>query len=322
MKTRFFLPAILLVFGLLLLPRAARSEYPERPVKVIVPYPAGGIVDVATRIVTERIAQDWGQPIVVENRPGANGNIGAATVKNAAPDGYTLLIGSTFLVTNPLLDRHSRFGHEDFVPIGTVGMPPNLLAVPAVSPAKSLQDFIALAKSRPGELNAPNPGIGSSNHLGTEAFVSLAGIELTQVNYKGQPPFIPDLLNGQIDFTFISAALAAPHIRSGKLRPLAVSYDKRLKSHPDLPTVGELGYPEAAVLPWTGFFAPARTPAPIVHRLAAELKKALQDAEVIRRNDALEAVNPELFLEDFARFLKNESRRWRKVIDERHLQAE
>ncbi|MDR0737257.1 MAG: tripartite tricarboxylate transporter substrate binding protein [Zoogloeaceae bacterium] len=322
MKTGFPLFAVLLVFGLLELSQAAHAEYPERPVKVIVPYPAGGIVDVATRIVTERLARNWGQPVLVENRPGANGNIGAAAVKNAAPDGYTLLVGSTFLVLNPLLDRNSKVSSEDFAPIGTLGIPPNLLAVPAASPARSLRDFIALAKARPGQLNATNPGIGSSNHLGTEVFSSLAGIELTQVNYKGQPPFIPDLLNGQIDFAFISAALAAPHIRSGKLRPLAVSYDKRLKSHPALPTVGELGYPEATVLPWTGFFVPAKTPAPITRRLAAELKKALQDAEVIRRNDALEAVNPDLFLEDFARFLDSETRRWRKVIAERRLQAE
>jgi tripartite-type tricarboxylate transporter receptor subunit TctC len=322
MKAGFPLFVFLLILGGFAPLQSAQAEYPERPVKVIVPYPAGGIVDVATRIVTERVAQSWGQPVVVENRPGANGNLGAAAVKNAAPDGYTLLIGSTFLVLNPLLDRHSKVSSADFIPIGTVGIPPNLLAVPAASPAKSLQDFIALAKSRPGQLNATNPGIGSSNHLGTEVFQSLAGIELTQVDYKGQPPFIPDLLNGQIDFAFISAALAAPHIRSGKLRPLAVSYAKRLDSHPDLPTVGELGYPDAAVLPWTGLFAPAKTPAPIVRRLAAELKKALQDAEVIRRNNALEAVNPDLFLEDFARFLADEARRYRKVIAERHLQAE
>ncbi|MDR2364400.1 MAG: tripartite tricarboxylate transporter substrate binding protein [Zoogloeaceae bacterium] len=322
MKTGIPLFVVLLAFGFLGLSQAARAEYPERPVKIIIPYPAGGIVDVATRIVTDRIAQNWGQPVLVENRPGANGNIGAATVKNAAPDGYTLLIGSTFLVLNPLLDRNSKVGSEDFVPIGTLGIPPNLLAVPAASPTKSLADFIVVAKAKPGQLNAANPGIGSSNHLGTEVFLSLAGIDLTQVNYKGQPPFIPDLLNGQLDFAFISAALAAPHIQSGKLRPLAVSYDKRLKSHPDLPTVGELGYPEAAVLPWTGFFAPTKTPPPIVRRLAAELKKALQDAEVMRRNDALEAVNPDLFLEDFAHFLDDETRRWRKVIAERHLQAE
>jgi tripartite-type tricarboxylate transporter receptor subunit TctC len=130
------------------------------------------------------------------------------------------------------------------------------------------------------------------------------------------------LLNGQLDFAFISAALAAPHIQSGKLRPLAVSYDKRLKSHPGLPTVGELGYPQAVVLPWTGLFAPVKTPDPIVRRLATELKQALQDAEVIRRNDALEAVNPDLFREDFARFLEGENRRWRKIIAERRLQAE
>ncbi|MDR3159051.1 MAG: tripartite tricarboxylate transporter substrate binding protein [Zoogloeaceae bacterium] len=320
MQTRILCRALCFSFLLGLSTVLHAETYPGRPVKVIVPYPAGGIIDIAARIVTERIAQHWGQAILVENRPGANGNIGATAVKNAAPDGYTLLVGSTFLVTNPLLDDTVKVSSQDFAPIGSLGVPPNLLAVPASLPVRNLAEFVALAKSRPGQLNTANPGVGSSNHLGTEAFMLAANIDLMLVGYKGQPPFIPDLLNGQLDFVFISAGLATSHVRAGKLRPLAVSYDKRLKNYPEIPTVGELGYPEASVLPWTGIFAPAGTPAPLLNRLASELKKALQDPEVIRRYDAMEAVNPGLFLDDFARFLENENTRWRKLIQERHLQ--
>ncbi|GHU00247.1 MFS transporter [Betaproteobacteria bacterium] len=315
--------SLLSLFIFIGLPCELKAEsYPSRPVKIIVPYPAGGIVDVSTRIVTDWITADWGQPIVVENRPGANGNIGANAVRNASADGYTLLIGSTFLVTNPLLDHQSRISDKALVPIGTIGVPPNFLVVPAASSARQLQDIVALARARPGEVSATNPGIGSSNHLGTELFQSLAGIEFNQIGYKGQPPFIPDLLANRVDFAFASAALVSNHLRDGKLRALAVSHEKRLKSHPDVPTVGEAGYPQAVVLPWTGLFAPAGTPDAVLDRLTVELKKALQSPEVIRRYEAMEAVNPDLFRDDFSRFLTAEDQRWRRVLNERNIKAE
>lgn len=164
---------------------AAAATYPDRAVKVIVPYPAGGVVDVAARIVTEGLSAAWSQPVVVENRADANGNIGAQAVKAAPSDGHTLLVGSMFLVVNPLIDRNARFVPDDFVPIASIGAAPNLLVVPANSPAANLGEFVALAKRKPGSFNTPNPGTGSSNHLGLELLQQEAGIELTQINYKG-----------------------------------------------------------------------------------------------------------------------------------------
>lgn len=301
---------------------AQAQSYPSKPVKLIIPYPAGGVVDVVARIATERIAASWGQPIVVENKPGANGNIGAEQVKNAPADGYTLLLGSTFLTVNPLLDKHSKVGHKDFSAIGTVAMPPNLLVVPANSSAKNLKELVTLARSQPGLLNAPNPGIGSSNHLGTEVLQALAGIDLNLVGYKGQPPFIPDLINGQLHFSFISAGLAISHIKDGKLRPLAVSSNERLKSLPEVPTVIEAGYKDAVVLPWAGLFAPAGTPAAVLDKVAAELKKALQDPEAQKRYDGLNASNPALYREAFDRFVGEEAVRWTRVVAERKIKQE
>ncbi|MDR0529039.1 MAG: tripartite tricarboxylate transporter substrate binding protein [Zoogloeaceae bacterium] len=298
---------------------AGDEVYPNHVVKVIVPYPAGGIVDISARIVAESLAREWGQSIVIENRPGANGNIGAAAVKKAAADGYTLLVGSTFLTTNSLLDSTAKISAKDFLPIGTLGLPPNLMVVPAAFPAGNLKEFVALAKQKPGQFNAANPGNGSSNHLGTEIFEAVAGIDLTLIGYSGQPPFLPDLLNGRIDFAVASAGLVGAHIRDGKLRPLAVGYDKRLKNYPELPTLEEQGYPDAMVLPWVGFFAPKGTPDSIRKQWAFALKKALRTPEVIRKYEAMEAVNPEFFLDAFASFLEKEDARWRRVTSERHL---
>jgi len=321
MLKRFFRTLPTLTFALVgfVALHAYAETYPTRPVKIVIPYPAGGIVDISARLVTDRIAKEWGQAIVVENRPGANGNIGAAAVKKAPPDGYTLLVGSTFLTINHLIDQNAKVSAQDFLPIGTLGMPPNLLVVPASSPVKDLKDLIDLAKAKPGQINAANPGVGSSNHLGTEILEATAGIDLTLVGYKAQPPFIPDLLSGQLDFAIASAGLVSAHIRDGKLRPLAASYSQRLKNYPDLPTLAELGYAEATVLPWVGFLAPLGTPQAVLDKWASAIRKALDDPAVIQKYEVMEAVNPDLFLESFGRFLNEEELRWRKVVKERHL---
>lgn len=300
---------------------AFANAYPERPVRLIVPYPAGGVVDIAARIAADGVGASWGQPIIVENRPGANGNIGAHLVRTAAPDGYTLLVGSVFLVVNPLIDRTARFQPEDFVPIAGIGAPPNLLVVPASSPVRSLRDFVTLARRQPGKFNTPNPGIGSSNHLGLELFEQATGIDLVQVPYKGQPPFVVDLLNAQLQFAFMTTALALPHVASGKLRVLAVGSTQRLKALPDVPTLGEAGYPSAVVLPWSGVFAPAGTPAAITQRIGLEVQKALRTPDAVRRHDAISAQVPADPL-DFPRFVGAEKVRWKKVVAERHITVE
>jgi tripartite-type tricarboxylate transporter receptor subunit TctC len=297
---------------------AFAATYPDKPVKWIVPYPVGGVVDIAARIVADAVGASWGQPIVVENRAGANGNIGAEAVKLARADGYTLLIGSLAVVINPLIDKAARFTSRDFEPIVSIGAPPNLLVVPATSPARTLQEFVALARENKGKFNTPNPGSGSSNHLGLELFLQASGIDLVQVNYKGQPPFIVDLINGQLHFAFITTALALPHVTSGKLRVLAVGSNQRLKALPDVPTLTEAGYSDAVVLPWNGLFAPVGTPRAVTDLIAAEVDKALRSPDAVRRNDAISAevsASPK----EFARFVEAEAPRWKRVVAERKI---
>ncbi len=256
---------------------------------LIVPYPAGGVVDLVARAVTDKIGATWGQPFIVEDKPGANGNIGAEQVKNAPADGYTLLMGAPFLVLNPLLDPQSRFIVKDFAGVGLAASPPNLLVVPATLPVKTLREFVDYARTRPGQINAVNPGTGTSNHLCTEVFMAATGIEMTLVGYKGQPQALADLFSGQLQFMCLTAGLAVPHIKSGKLRALAINTDKHLKALPEVPTMAEAGYPGTAVLPWYGFVARAGTPRPIIERLNAEINIALKSPDVIARLDTINA---------------------------------
>lgn len=298
--------------------QAARSGFPSQTVKVVVPYPAGGVVDVAARVATDGLAALWQQSVVVENRPGANGNLGAQAVKAAAADGHTLLVGSMFLALNPLLDRNARFTLDDFKPVGALASAPNLLVVPASSPSTTLQELVTQARRQPGRLNTPNPGNGSSNHLGLELLQQAAGIELTTIPYKGQPPFMVDLISGQLQFAYVTAALALPQIAAGKLRPLAVAAPTRLKTLPQVPTLVEAGYPGIEVLPWSGVFAPAATPAAVVEQITSDLEKVLATSDAQRRHEALHAEVP-AGQGNFARFVRVEQQRWQRVVAERRI---
>jgi len=213
---------------------AVAQAFPAKPVRVIVPYPAGGIVDVVSRAVTEKLSPMWGQPIIVEPKPGANANLGTGEAARAAPDGYTWLINGPALTANPTIYGNLPWDpRKDFNGIGVLTWSLNVAVVPASSPAKTLKDFVALAKQQPGKLFYGNPGTGSSNHLGTELFMQVAGIDLVSVGYKGQPPAIPDLLSGRLQFKFVAVGLAAPHVKSGKLRPLALIAKERSKLLPE-----------------------------------------------------------------------------------------
>ncbi|MBK1616215.1 hypothetical protein CKO44_22430 [Rubrivivax gelatinosus] len=292
-----------------------------KPVRLVVPYPAGGVVDVAARIVADEIGTRTGQAFVVENKAGANGNLGAQAVKAAAADGQTVLVGSLFVVLNPLIDRHASFATRDFEPLAEIGAPPNLIVVPASSPLRTLAELLALARRQPGRLNTPNPGTGSSNHLGLELLIQASGIEVAQVPYKGQPPFVVDLVNGELHFAFMTAALALPQIRSGALRPLAVASHHRLDALPELPTLAEAGYADAVVLPWNGWFVPAGTPRAAGEHLAAEVETALRSAEVQRRFGVIGAELPKA-PRRFPAFVAAEAERWKLLVAERRIKLD
>jgi tripartite-type tricarboxylate transporter receptor subunit TctC len=299
------------------------QNYPSKPVKLIVPYPAGGVVDLVGRAVADKISTAWGQPILVEPRPGANGNIGAEYVKSQPADGYTFMMGAPFLSVNPVLDPQVRFKTSDFVAVGLIGAPPNLFVVPASLPVNSLKEFVDYAKTRPGKLNVANPGTGSSNHLGQEVFFQATGIELVSVPYKGQPASIPDMMSGQISFAVMTNALAIPHIKTGKLKALAISAPVRSKELPEVPTLAEAGFsPEVMVLPWYGIVAPAGTPQEPIARMNAEINKALSTPEVIERLEKIGTIIMGGTPAEFDRLIKAEEVRWAKLVKERNIKPE
>jgi tripartite-type tricarboxylate transporter receptor subunit TctC len=298
------------------------QTYPSKPVRLIVPYPAGGVVDLVARAVADKISQNWGQVMVVEPRPGGSANIGADAVANAAPDGYTLLVASAFLAVNPHLYVNLKYGPKSFTAVGLMGAPPNVWVVTNSLPVKTMKEAVDYIKARPGKLNATNPGNGTSNHLGQELFWEANGLDIVNVNYKGQPQAIPDLINGQIHIALVTVALAAPQVKAGKMRALAVSSPRRLKELPDVPTVAEAGYGDTMVLPWYGIVAPAGTPKDIVTRLNGEINKALQSPDVIER---LERINTQILggsPEDMDKQINSEYERWGKLVKARGIKAD
>lgn len=275
------LAAMLLMLGA----HAALAQvYPSKPVRVIVPYPTGGIVDIVARAITEKIAAGWGQPILVEGRPGADSNIGTELVAKSAPDGYTWLVTGPAVLSNPSIYGNLPWDPlRDFQAVGVVVWNQNIAVVPATLPVNTMKEFVEYAKMRPGQLNFGNPGTGSSNHLSTELFIQVAGIKMVNIGYKGQPPAIPDLLNGTLHFKIVALGLAAPHVKSGKLKALATFTHQRVAALPEVPTIAEAGFPEAALVPWYGAYVRAGTPREIVERINGEINKALQSPEVSDR---------------------------------------
>ncbi len=306
------------------LPVAARAQdaWPSRPVRVIVPFPAGGVVDLVTRAVTDRLAVVLKQPFVVEPRPGANGNIGTEAAARAAPDGYTLLTATPATVTQPLLSSTARFKSSDFVGVGLIGAPPNVFVVTPSLPVKTLKELVEHVRAQPGKLSVSNPGVGTSNHLGQELFFSQTKLQMVDVRYPGQPQMIPDLSSGQVHFGLLTAALALPHVREGRLRALAISAPKRWGELPDVPTVAEAGFPDAMFLPWYGLAAPAGTPAPIVRRLSDEVLAALSTPEVAARLDKMGTQVTPASSTEFDALLKSEVERWSRIIRERNIRSE
>ena len=299
-----------------LIPTTAQAQaYPSRPIKIVVPYAAGGAVDIVARIVGQALAEQLKQPVIVDNRPGASANIGMEAVAKAPADGYTLLMASNGLTTNMALFPDLPFdGHRDFAPIARIGYAPLVIVVPARSPAKSLKDLIAMAKAKPGDLAYGSAGNGSSGHLAGELLKSSAGIDVLHVPYKGGAPAVTDLLGERLSFMPINPVEVISHVQAGRLRVLAVGSDKRVPLLPDAPTVIEAGVPGFEATVWWGLVAPAKTPADIVARLNAETNKVLHDAGITRKLADLGVVTTPGSPEDFAGFIGKQTELWSAVI--------
>ena len=312
--------AIFWLFGVALgaavIPVTTQAQaYPNRPIKIVVPYAAGGAVDIVARIVGQVLAEQLKQPVIVDNRPGASANIGMEAVAKAPADGYTLLMASNGLTTNMSLFPDLAFdGRRDFAPIARIGYAPLVIVVPASSPAKSLKDLIAMAKAKPGELAYGTAGSGSSGHLAGESLKSLAGIDVLHVPYKGGAPAVTDLLGERLSFMPINPLEVISFIQAGRLRVLAVGSDKRVPLLPDAPTVAEAGVPGFEATVWWGLVAPAKTPMDIVTKLNLETNKALHDPAIVKKLADLGVVTTPGSPDEFAQFIAKQTELWSTVI--------
>ena len=299
------------------LPVAAQGAYPDHPVRFVVPYPPGGITDILARTIAKQITAEWGQQMFVDNRAGASGNIGAAFVAKAPPDGYTILFGnaSTHGI-NPSLFRNLPFDPvKDFEPVTMVASVSNVLLVAPEFPAKTLAELIALAKAKPGELTFASNSTGSSNHLTGELLKTTAGIDMIHVPYKSSTGAVIDLIGGRISLMFDNMTTAMPYLRDGRLRALAVTSPERLPLLPDVPTMVEAGLAGFTVSPWWGVFAPAGTPKEIVEKLNRDVVAVLNTKEV---RDYLTAQSTDVVgntPEEFAAHVRGETERWAKVVN-------
>ncbi len=312
-----------LIAGLALLAAGAASAqtaFPTRPIRVIVPYPAGGIVDIVARSVTYMVGKHFGQPMVVEAKPGANSNLGTAEVARSAPDGYTWLVTGPAVLVNPSIYKDAGWNAlRDFKCVGLVVWNQSAAVVPVAMPVSTLKDFVELAKSKPGKLNFGNPGIGSSIDLTAKNLFSIAGIDIANIGYKGQPQALIDLITGEIQVTVASLALALPHIRDGKLKALAVFTKERVKELPDVPTIAEAGYPDAAYLPWYGIYLPAATPDAVVSRIHEAINKALVAPEVIARLSHADIPGHPMALDELAKLMKADHDRLTEIVKLSHI---
>jgi tripartite-type tricarboxylate transporter receptor subunit TctC len=291
------------------------SSYPSRAVRIIVPFPAGGSADVMPRIIAERLAAKWGQPFLVENRPGAAGNIGAELVYKAEPDGYTLMSAPPPpLVINPSLYPRLAYDPTQFVPVSVMGAIPNVFLVHPSVPVNTVKEAIAYARANPGKLNYASQGSGTTSHLTAELFKSMAGgLDIAHIPYKGTAPALTDLLGGQVQIMFDNLGVSLQHVRTGKLKALAVASEKRIGALKDIPAMSET-LPGFLSIAWFGIVAPPKTPMPIAEKLSAAVAEALREPEVLRRMGDLSAEALGMGPGQMANFMKQDAERWRNVI--------
>ena len=304
--------------------QAPAASWPSKPIRWVVPFPPGGAMDAIARTLGEKAGKTLGQPFVIENQPGAGGNIGADFVAKQPGDGYTLMITSIGMATNkPLYGKLSYDPIKDFAPVSLLAVVPNVLVTNATQPdVKTAQDVIAAARKTPGKLTYASAGNGTSIHLAGEVFTSLAQVDMLHVPYKGSGPAVSDLLGGQVNYMFDSITSARPHIESGKLRALGVTTAKRSKSLPNVPTLAEAGLPGYEVSPWFAVFMPAATPKDIVAKVNSALLEAMKDPDVVKRLETIGAEPVGSTPEEMAQHLARESERWTKLIQERGIKLD
>jgi tripartite-type tricarboxylate transporter receptor subunit TctC len=293
----------------------AADNWPSRPIHIVVPYPAGGIVDIVARAVTEQIGRDLKQAIVVEARPGASSNIGTAAVARSEGDGYTWLVTGPAVLVNPILYKDAGWDAlKDFKCVGLAVWNESVALVPPSLAVKTIGEFVELARSKPGELNFGNPGTGSSIDLSAQKLFQAADIKLTNVSYKGQPQALIDLMTGLMHFEITSLALALPHIKEGNVKPLAVFTEKRVAELPDVPTIAEAGFAKAAYVPWYGIYVPSTTPDELVEKIHDAIDRSLENPDVQRQLAISDIPGKPMPLADLAALMKSDHEKLSKVV--------
>jgi len=294
----------------------AQAGFPSKALTIVVPFSAGGTTDILARVVGQTMSKDLNQPVIVDNRAGAGGNIGAQMVARAAPDGYTLLMGTvgTHAINQSLYKKMPFDPIKDFAPITRVALVPNLLVANPGQPYKNVKELIAYAKANPGKVTFASSGSGTSIHLSGEMFSQMAGVEMQHIPYKGSAPALTDLLGGQTAIMFDNMPSVIGHVKAGKLRPLAVTTPQRSPALPDVPTIAEAGVPGYSATSWFGLLAPANTPAPVIAKLNASILKALADPDVKKKMEEQGAEPHGEKPEQFAEFIRSETAKWGQTV--------
>jgi tripartite-type tricarboxylate transporter receptor subunit TctC len=306
-----------------LVSRASGAEWPVKPVRIVVPFTPGGSTDITARLIGNRLQEVWGQSVVVENKPGAGGNIAADMAAHSDPDGSTILISGPGMATNPFLYPSLSYDPVgDFAPVTMLITQPNMMCVPNSSPAKSVREFIAYCNDNKGKVTYASSGNGTTLHLSGELFKRLAKVEMTHIPYRGGAPAINDLIPGRVDVIFDNMPSIISHVKGGTLRALAVTTKERVAVVPDLPTIAESGVPGFDVFSWFGFFVPAKTPQDVVARINADTNAALIYPQVKSRFEELGATPKGSTQAELAAFLKSETDKWGPVIREAKIRVE
>jgi tripartite-type tricarboxylate transporter receptor subunit TctC len=301
----------------------AQESFPNRPVRIVIPYSAGSVADVFGRIVAQNMAAQWNGSIILESKSGANGSIAAEEVARAVPDGYTWLLVTAFFAASPSLYANLRWNPlRDYIPVGQICKAPNFFIVPTVLPVKNVAEYVALAKAKPGTLNYGHPGKGSTGHLGFELFKRLAGIDVTAIGYRGYPEMVADIATGRLNSTFLSANQALAQVQTGAIRIIGTINDGRTKYFPDVPTMAEQGFAEAQVTPWFGIVVPVGTPGPIVDRISKALEAALATPDVRQKLDTAGCEPKSAPQAQFADIIKADVAVWAKVVKDAGITAD